>query len=72
MIMGPSLSGGVKGLCSACRWMANGLSWVVSMKSFPQSDTEVEALSEAFITLSSGSSRTSFSSLEIVFHAVYF
>ena len=41
-------------------------------ESFPQSDTKVQALSEAFITLSPGSSRTSFSSLEIVFHAVYF
>lgn len=32
VIRGPSPSWGVKGLCSACRWMANGLSWVVSMK----------------------------------------
>ena len=32
VIMGPSLRRGVKGLRSACRWMANGLGWVVSMK----------------------------------------
>lgn len=32
VIMRPPLRQGVKGLYSACRWMANGLSWVVSMK----------------------------------------
>jgi hypothetical protein len=43
------------------------LGW--SNKSFPQSNAEVENLSEVFTTLSADSSRASFSSLEIVFHA---